>query len=151
MRSMRRIEARRIKARALSFRFSQSSPSITFRTGIPRSQGGVAAENHQPVLAKGSLIQVRAKRLDDFASCGVETVRTSRPTLVIELQTSFEYDGVLHFLDPLSYDVAWSIPPEGFPRQCFAFSRLLHESGRAANWWQSRKFENLRSGFLTRN
>ena len=153
--------------------WSDTSPSITFRTGIPRSQGGVAAENRQPVLAKGSLIQVRAKRLDDFASCGVpapqiikvdvegaavevlmgalETVRASRPTLIIEVHTSFEYDGVLHFLEPLSYDVAWSIPPEGFPRQCFAFSRLLHESGRASNGWQSRKLENVRSGFLTRN
>src|SRR6516165_6958694 len=147
--------------------WSDTTPSITFRTGIPRSQGGVAAENRQPVLAKGSLIQVRAKRLDDFASCGVpapqiikvdvegaavevlmgalETVRTSRPTLIIEVHTSFEYDGVLHFLEPLSYDVAWSIPPEGFPRQCFAFRRLLHESGRAANGWQSRKLENVRS------
>src|SRR5215469_5968283 len=51
--------------------WSDTTPSITFRTGIPRSQGGVAAENHQPVLAKGSLIQVRATKLDDFVSGGL--------------------------------------------------------------------------------
>src|SRR5215469_10067469 len=145
--------------------WSDTTPSITFRTGIPRSQGGVAAENHQPVLAKGALIQVAATTLDNFVSTGVpapqvikvdvegaasevlmgalETIRTSRPTLIIEVHTSFEYDGVLHFLEPLSYDVAWSIPPEGFPRHCFAFSGLLPESGRVANGWQSRKLENI--------
>jgi FkbM family methyltransferase len=144
--------------------WSDTTPSITFRTGIPRSQGGVVAEKRQPVLATGSLIQVAATRLDDLISGGVpapqvmkvdvegaasevlmgalETVRTLRPTLIIEVHTSVEYDGVLHFLEPLSYDVAWSIPPEGFPRQCFAFSRLPYESGRTANGWQSRKLEN---------
>ena len=128
--------------------WSDTVPSITFRTGIPRSQGGVACEGHQPVLATGSLIQVRATRLDDFALGGMpapqiikvdvegaalevlmgalEIVRTSRPTLIIEVHTSLEYDGVLHFLEPLSYEVVWNIPPEGFPRQCFAFSRSLY-------------------------
>jgi FkbM family methyltransferase len=127
--------------------WSDTVPAITFRTGIPRSQGGVACEGHQPVLATGSLIQVRATRLDDFTLNGMpapqiikvdvegaalevlmgalETVRMSRPTLIIEAHTSFEYDGVLHFLEPLSYEVVWNIPPEGFPRQCFAFGRLL--------------------------
>jgi len=123
--------------------WSDSAPSITFRTGIPRSQGGVAHENHQPVLATGSLIQVRATRLDDFVSEGnpapqiikvdvegaasevligaMETIRLFRPTLIIEVHTCSEHDGVLRFLELLSYLVFWDIPPEGFPRQCLAF------------------------------
>ena len=138
--------------------WSDTAPSITFRTGVPRSQGGVACEGHQPVLATGSLIQVRATRLDDFASGGMpapqiikvdvegaalevligalETIRTSRSTLIIEVHTCFEYDGVLQFLEPLSYEVVWHVPPEGFPRQCFAFSRLFYESrvGKDYEW-----------------
>jgi FkbM family methyltransferase len=153
--------------------WSDTTPSITFRTGIPRSQGGVAGEKHQPVLAKGSLIQVRATRLDDFVSGGVpapqiikvdvegaavevlmgalETVRMSRPSLIIEVHTSFEYDGVLHFLEPLSYDVAWNIPPEGFPRQCFAFGRLLMSQERLRMDGGVESLKTYRSGFLTRN
>jgi len=130
--------------------WSDTTPSITFRTGIPRSQGGVAGGKHQPVLAKGSLIQVSATRLDDFISGGIpapqiikvdvegaapevligalETIRTSWPTLIIEIHTCLEYHEVLQLLEPLAYEVVWSIPPEGFPRQCFAFRRSPYES-----------------------
>jgi hypothetical protein len=66
----------------------------------------------------------------------LETIRTSRSTLIIEVHTCFEYDGVLQFLEPLSYEVVWHVPPEGFPRQCFAFSRLFYESrvGKDYEW-----------------
>ena len=132
--------------------WSDTTSSITFRTGIPRSQGGVACEKHQPVLAKGSLIQVKAIRLDNLVSGGgipaphiikvdvegaasevligaLETIRMSGPILFIEIHTWLEYEEVLQFLKPLAYKVVWNIPPEGFPRQCFAFRRSPHESG----------------------
>jgi FkbM family methyltransferase len=153
--------------------WSGTTPAITFRTGIPRSQGGVAGEKHQPVLAKGSLIQVRATRLDDFVSGGVpapqiikvdvegaavevlmgalETVRMSRPSLIIEVHTSFEYDGVLHFLELFSYDVAWNIPPEGFPRQCFAFGRLLMSQEGLRMDGRIESLKTYGNCFLTRN
>ena len=127
--------------------WSDTTPSITFRTGVPRSQGGVEGEEGQSVLAKGSLIQVRATKLDNFVSGGIpvpqiikvdvegaasevligalETIRTSRPTLIIEIHTCFEYHDVLQLLEPLGYEVGWSIPPEGFPRHCFAFGVSL--------------------------
>jgi FkbM family methyltransferase len=130
--------------------WSDTTSSITFRTGVPRSQGGVACGKHEPVLAKGTLIQVRAIRLDDFVSDGIptpqiikvdvegaaleiligalETIRTSGPTLIIEIHTYLECERVLQFLQPLAYRILWSIPPEGFPRQCFAFS------GFPVNW-----------------
>jgi FkbM family methyltransferase len=130
--------------------WSETAPAIAFRTGNPRSQGGVAHENHQPVLATGSLIHVRAMRLDDFVSEGkptphiikvdvegaamevlsgaVATIRASRPTLIIELHTRAEYDGVVHFLEAFSYSVSWNIPPEGFPRQCLAFGASSSQS-----------------------
>ena len=136
--------------------WSDTTTSITFRTGIPRSQGGVACEKHQPVLAKGSLIQVRAIRLDDFLSGDIpaphvikvdvegaasevligalETIRMFGPTLIIEIHTHREYEAVLRFLQPLAYEIVWSIPPEGFPRQCFAFSGSHHESHGTAKW-----------------
>jgi len=131
--------------------WSDTRPSITFRTGIPHSQGGVAGEKHQPVLAKGPLIQVRATTLDNLVSGSIpaphiikvdiegaasevligaiETIRASWPTLIIEIHTSHEHQEVLQLLKPLAYEVVWSIPPEGFPRQCFAFSHFAYESG----------------------
>jgi hypothetical protein len=55
----------------------------------------------------------------------LETIRTSGPTLIIEIHTCLEYEEVVQFLEPLGYELAWNIPPEGFPRQCFAFRRPL--------------------------
>lgn len=122
--------------------WSESTSSITFRRGIPRSQGGVAYGKCQPAIATGSLIRVEAIRLDDFVSSGrpmpqiikvdvegaasevlhgaIETVRLSRPTLIIEVHTPSECDGVIQFFESLSYGVCWYIPPEEFPRQCLA-------------------------------
>jgi len=131
--------------------WSRTTPSITFRTGIPRSRGGVAGEKHQPVLAKGSVIQVRATKLDNFVSGSIpaphiikvdvegaaseiligalETIQASWPTLIIEIHTCHEHHEVLQLLEPLAYELVWSIPPEGFPRQCFAFRHFACESG----------------------
>lgn len=122
--------------------WSESTSSITFRRGIPRSQGGVAHGKCQAVRASGPLIHVRAIKLDDFVSGGrpapqvikldvegaasevlhgaIETIRLYRPTLVIEVHTPNERDGVTQFLAPLSYGVSWCIPSEEFPRICFA-------------------------------
>jgi FkbM family methyltransferase len=129
--------------------WSNTTPSITFRTGTPRSQGGVACGDYQPILAKGSRIQVKAIRLDDFLSGGTpapqvikvdvegaasavlvgasETIRKFAPTLIIEIHTWREYNEVLRFLKSFAYQVAWNIPPEGFPRQCLAIGCSIPE------------------------
>ena len=135
--------------------WSDSVPSIIFRRGIPGSQGGIANGSLRPAIATGPLIGVRATKLDDFALGGApmpqvikmdvegaasevlsgatETIRTSRPILIIEVHTSSEYDGVVQFLDHLCYAANWDIPPEGFPRECYAFpplpslNRILHQ------------------------
>ena len=123
--------------------WSDSVSAIPFRKGVPCSQGGVAYGKHQPVLATGLTIQVRATTLDDFVSGGgpepqiikidvegsasevlkgaIETVRTSKPILIIEVHDCSEYEALLQLLEPLSYQTFWDIPPERFPRHCFAF------------------------------
>ena len=123
--------------------WSDSVSSIPFRKGVPCSQGGVVYEKHEPILATGLTIRVRTTTLDDFVSGGgpepqiikvdvegsasevlkgaVKTIRTSRPSLIIEVHTYSEYEAVLQFLESLSYDIFWDIPLERFPRHCFAF------------------------------
>jgi FkbM family methyltransferase len=122
--------------------WSDSVLSITFRKGVPCSQGGVAYGKHEPMLATGQTIRVRATTLDEFVSCGgpkpqiikvdvegsasevlkgaVETIGTSRPILIIEVHDYSEYEAVLQFLESLCYDTLWDVPLERFPRHCFA-------------------------------
>jgi FkbM family methyltransferase len=122
--------------------WSESVPSITFQRGLPRSQGGVSCGERRPVVATGPLIEVKALTLDDFAADGgsppqlvkidVEgaesevlkgaagTIRSLRPILIIEVHTSGEEVAVSRFLSQHRYKTRWEIPPEGFPRQCFA-------------------------------
>ncbi len=123
--------------------WSTSIPSIAFRTGVPHSQGGVEHGTQAPVIATGPLTQVRAIKLDDLVSDtgmsphvikidvegaaaevlngGIETIRACRPALIVEIHTSAECDDALRFLDMFSYTTYWDVPPEGFPRHCFAF------------------------------
>jgi FkbM family methyltransferase len=123
--------------------WSDPVSSIPFRRGLPCSQGGVTYGKHHPILATGLTIRVRATTLDEFVSCGgpkpqvikvdvegsasevlkgaIETIRTSRPILIIEVHGYSEYEAVLQFLESLSYDILWDIPLERFPRHCFAF------------------------------
>lgn len=123
--------------------WSDSVSSIPFRKGVPCSQGGVVYGKYQPILATGLTIAVRATTLDDFVSAGgpepeiikvdvegsasevlkgaVETIRRSRPILIIEVHAHSEYEAALQFLESLSYDLFWHIPLEQFPRYCFGF------------------------------
>ncbi len=130
--------------------WSASTRSITFRRGLPRSQGGVSWDERGPVIASGPLIEVQAIRLDDFVASGgpapqlikidVEgaesevlkgaagTIRSLRPILIVEVHTSAEEVAVSQFLSLNQYETRWEIPPEGFPRQCFALPSCCVEA-----------------------
>ncbi len=119
---------------------------VGFRRGVPRSQGGVCWRGHQPVLASGEIIAVPACSLDDFAASGgpapdlikidVEGVESEvligaarilaahKPVLIVEVHTPSEYAAVTKIFGVSSYIARWEIPPEGFPRQCFAISSV---------------------------
>lgn len=122
--------------------WSESASQLTFRRGLPRSQGGVSYGECEPVIASGELIEVRAIKIDDFVSGGgptphvlkvdVEggagevlrgadrTVRDSQPLLMVEVHSERECASVTEFLEHHSYQARWEIPPESFPRHCFA-------------------------------
>lgn len=123
--------------------WSRSESSMTFRRGLPRSQGGILDADHRPVIATGPCIQVSAFRLDDFVARGnpapgiikidvegaaaevlqggIQTLHTHRPALVVEAHTVSEQVGVEEVLTKLFYRLNWEVPPEQYPRQCFAF------------------------------
>lgn len=123
--------------------WSRSENSITFQRGWPRSQGGILDGGHHPVTGTGPRIQVQAFRLDDYVARGnpapetikidvegaaeevlqgsIETLRTHRPVLVVEVHTAAELSAIEKVLATLSYRCNWNVPPEQFPRQCFAF------------------------------
>ncbi len=122
--------------------WSSTSPSITFRRGLPRSQGGVWWRNRQPVLATGEVIEVATICLDDFVASGgpaphiikvdvegsesevlkgaINILRNHHPVLIVEVHTVEEHTAVSQILEDAAYTTRWDIPPEGFPRQCFA-------------------------------
>lgn len=122
--------------------WSSSRPSITFRRGLPHSQGGVSWQDHQPVLAAGGIIEVATVCLDDFVAGGgpapdaikvdvegsesavlngaAKTLRDHHPVLIVEVHTPAECEAVTQLLESLAYTAHWETPPEGFPRQCFA-------------------------------
>jgi FkbM family methyltransferase len=122
--------------------WSSSCPSITFRRGLPRSQGGVSWRDHRPVLANGEVIDVAAVCLDDFVAAGgpapqvikvdvegsesevlrgaVNILRNHHPVLILEVHTADQYAAVTQILESASYKARWDAPPEDFPRQCFA-------------------------------
>ena len=124
--------------------WSSSRPSITFRRGLPRSQGGVSWRSRQPVLATGGVIEVAAMCLDDFVASGgptphvikvdvegsesevlmgaITTLDNHHPVLILEVHTGDQYAAVTQVLENTAYIARWDIPPEGFPRQCFAVS-----------------------------
>jgi FkbM family methyltransferase len=125
--------------------WSSSCPSITFRRGSPRSQGGISWRHHQPVLANGGIIEVASISLDDFVARGgpiphvikvdaegsesevlkgaANILRNHQPILIAEVHTADEYAAVTQVLQNAAYTALWDIPPEGFPRQCFALPR----------------------------
>jgi hypothetical protein len=47
-------------------------------------------------------------------------LRTYRPALLVEVHTSSQCEAVTAILESVSYQMRWAVPPEGFPRQCFA-------------------------------
>jgi FkbM family methyltransferase len=122
--------------------WSASNPLISFRRGLPRSQGGVSCGVRQPVVATGPIIPVKAICLDDFVADGgpapqlvkvdvegaesevlkgaTDIVQAFRPILIVEVHTPGEAASVGQFLVQNRYDARWEIPPEGFPRQCVA-------------------------------
>jgi FkbM family methyltransferase len=129
--------------------WSRSSASITFRRGLPRSQGGISSGIYQPVLANGEFIEVASICLDDFVASGrpaphivkvdvegseaevlkgaANTLCHHHPVLILEVHTSDQYAEVTQLLENAAYSAHWDIPPEGFPRQCFAAPHL-HDS-----------------------
>lgn len=122
--------------------WSRSCPSITFRRGMPRSQGGVSYRDHQPVLATGEVIEVATVCLDDFVACGgpaphvikvdvegseaevlkgaANITRSHHPVLILEVHTADQFAAVTQILENAAYKARWDTPPEGFPRLCFA-------------------------------
>ncbi len=122
--------------------WSSSFPSITFRRGLPRSQGGVSWQDHQPVLAMGEVIEVATVCLDDFVASGgpaphiikvdvegsesevlkgaINILCNHHPVLIVEVHTVEEHVTVSQILENVGYTARWGMPPEGFPRQCFA-------------------------------
>jgi FkbM family methyltransferase len=122
---------------------------VGFRRGEPRSQGGVCWGDHQPVLASGEIIEVPACSLDEFAANGGPTpdlikvdvegaesevlkgaariLAVCRPALIVEVHTPSEYSAVTKIVESSSYIAHWEIPPEGFPRQCFAVASSSQE------------------------
>jgi FkbM family methyltransferase len=122
--------------------WSGRNSRVDFRRGTPRSQGGVCSNGHRPVLASGEVISLQACSIDEFVAGGapaphivkidveggesevlngaLTTLRRARPILLIEVHTSSELQRVQEVLQSASYTLTWDIPPEGFPRQCFA-------------------------------
>jgi FkbM family methyltransferase len=122
--------------------WSSSRPSITFRRGVPRSQGGVCWRDHQPVLATGGVIEVAAVSLDDFVASGepapqvikldvegseaevlngaASTLREYHPVLIVEVHAADQDAAVTEIIANAAYTAFWHTPPESFPRLCFA-------------------------------
>jgi len=122
--------------------WSNANPGITFRRGLPRSQGGVSSGEHSAVLASGESIAVPACSLDEFVAGGesppqilkidveggesevlkgaADILRTYRPALLVEVHTASQCEAVTSVLESASYEMRWVVPSEGFPRQCFA-------------------------------
>jgi FkbM family methyltransferase len=122
--------------------WSSSAASIPFRRGEPRSQGGVCAGEHRPVLARGEVIGVQAVTLDAFAAgfnplpdvikIDVEggeaevlqgardAIRRHSPTLIIEVHGAEQYELVREFISAAGYEAEWTVPRDGFPRLCIA-------------------------------
>ena len=122
--------------------WSASNPKLPFRRGLPRSQGGVTTSTNKPVLASGPVIEVAAVTIDSFVAAGgpvpdvikvdveggeievlkgaAATVQSKRPNLILEIHHREALLTVQEFLQQNSYVADWLVPPEGFPRQCFA-------------------------------
>lgn len=124
--------------------WSGDGDKVTFQRGLPRSQGGVRSHGSAPVLARGPEIEVDCISLDRYVEAGgavpdvikidveggeaqvlqgaARTIRAAHPKLMIEVHHLEALAAVEKFLRSCSYTAEWHIPPEGFPRQCFAWS-----------------------------
>lgn len=122
--------------------WSRHQGNISFRRGLPRSQGGVSWQDHHPILASGEVIEVQVCSLDDFVRSGApapniikidvegaesevlkgasDVLLTHRPALIVEVHTASELVLVKEILQGPVYDTTWDTPPEGFPLTCFA-------------------------------
>jgi FkbM family methyltransferase len=122
--------------------WSEPSAKITFQRGLPRSQGGVASQGVEPVLATGPVIEVSCITIDEFVASGgpppnvikidVEggeaevlkgaavSIERYHPQMIVEIHRDEALRATEEFLRHVSYVAEWRIPPEGFPRQCFA-------------------------------
>jgi FkbM family methyltransferase len=120
------------------------SAGISFRRGISaRSQGGVNADGHQPVIGRGEIITVSAITLDDFIANGApapqlikidveggefEVLRggprffsTHQPLLIVEVHHQQAADQIAEWLTQYQYQAHWHIPKEKFPQSLFAW------------------------------
>jgi FkbM family methyltransferase len=126
--------------------WSEGCEKVTFQRGLPRSQGGVRSHGLAPVLADGPVIEVACISLDNFVEAGgrvpdvvkidveggeaevlkgaARIIRAVHPKLILEIHHHEALEAVEEFLRAFSYAAEWRIPPEGFPRQCFATKRV---------------------------
>lgn len=124
--------------------WSCTTAQIPFRLGgNERSQGGVQADGQQPVLGRGSLIQVPTITIDDFIASGgripnlvkidveggeSEVLRggaslflKARPLLIVEIHHQEAAEQIREWLIRTRYSAGWMIPNEQFPRCLFAW------------------------------
>lgn len=117
---------------------------ISFRRGgIRRSQGGVEADGHHPVVGTGEIISVPAITLDDFIARGgpppqlikidveggeYEVLRggnrlfaTPRPLIIVEVHHEQAAAQICVWLGQYRYCAQWNIPRENFPRCLLAW------------------------------
>jgi FkbM family methyltransferase len=125
---------------------------ISFRRGTSnhRSQGGVEADGHRPVLGSGETVKVPAITLDDFIAVGpspqlvkidveggeYEILRggeklfvNRRPRIILEVHRRHAAEQITGWLQSLRYRAEWDIPEQGFPRTLFAWPEESREAG----------------------
>ncbi len=132
--------------------WSQSTAQITYRRGLPRSQGGVSFGGREPVLASDERISVDCVSLDAFAARGnripdlvkvdveggePEVVRgggqlfsSCRPALICEIHRVSEAAWFHKWLHANSYRGFWSAPEQGYPRRLVALPAERLEQGQ---------------------
>jgi FkbM family methyltransferase len=121
-----------------------ASHGIPFRRGgMRRSQGGVEANGHHPVVGTGEIIAVPAVALDDFVAAGGPTpqlvkidveggeyevlrggtnlFKHQRPLIIAEVHHQEAAEQIGAWLRKYQYGARWTIPKENFPRCLFAW------------------------------
>ncbi len=115
---------------------------LPFRRGKITSRGGISTSDCRPVLADGETIHVEAISIDSFIARGgpapsiikidveggewqvvlgaVKTIDRCHPKLLIEIHAPDLERRISEFLRHHGYCARWVVPPELYPRQCFA-------------------------------